>query len=164
MENEKGRKVKFSPLILFALVVCLFASPLIIWRVIGLPDFFQNNKDLSPFAENFYNYPLPPNSQVHSRKSFVTLLGSGNHCDFVAEQIITTELSEIEIRSYYEGVTFPPVRTEPQGFEDGWSGGIHPPTNPSVELVSDIDGDGMRRFRVRIVDNLYPPGLDYRCN
>jgi hypothetical protein len=154
----------FSPLILMGLGVCFFLSIFSWFKIFGLPDYFRNNKDLKAYANNFFDYSLPPNSQVQSRKSSVTLLGNGNHCDFVAEQIIKTELSEIEINDYYEGVTFPPVRTEPQGFEDGWSGGIHLPTSPSVELVSDIDEDGMRTFRVRIVDNLYPPGLDYRCN
>lgn len=67
------------------LISCCMFSP--------LASYLYNNQQLQRFADNLYTYPLPPRTQVVSKHAEVTLLGNGNHCDFVAEQLLQTELT-----------------------------------------------------------------------
>lgn len=61
-----------------------FLCGLAIW----LPQ-VDNNQHLQRFADELYNYPLPPQTEVVEQNATVTLLGNGNHCDFVATQSLT---------------------------------------------------------------------------
>lgn len=164
MKKKNKILLVLSPLIIFGIVVCLFFSPVIFFRIIGLPDYFRNNEELKSFAKSFYDYPLPKNSQVQQRTSYVTLLGNGNHCDFVVEQVIITDQSELELANYYKEITFLPVRSEPQGFEDSYTGGIHPMISPRIEPISWNGQNIKQAYKITIIDFGYPPGFDYRCN
>jgi hypothetical protein len=122
-----------------------------------------NNYQLHKFGSNLYNYPLPPQTQITDRQAEVGLTGNGNHCDFVVEQSFVTSLSREEIAAYYADVVFPPARSEPQGWGDFWTTGIHQPIQPTLEF-NETSSDGRLEFKLRLVDYGYPPGFDFRCH
>lgn len=122
-----------------------------------------NTYQLYKFGSNLYNYPLPLQTQVTGRQAEVGLMGNGNHCDFVVEQTFVTSLSRQEIETYYADVLFPPVRSEPQGWHDSRTTGIHPPVRPVLEFQEARD-NGQLEFKLRLVDYGYPPGFDFRCH
>ncbi len=129
---------------------------------LGIPV-ASNNSQLSRFANNLYNHPLPPQTQVLNQKAEVGLMGNSNHCDFVAEQTIVTSLGRQEIEAYYAGVELPPVRSAPQGRDDFWTTGLHSPVEPIVEF-QEVRNNGQLVFKLSLVDYGYPAGFDFRCH
>ena len=134
---------------------CLFFS--------GIPDMIRNNIQLSRYANNLYQYPLPPNTRVVSKHSTVTLLGNSNHCDFVAELTLLTSLTRSDVDQYYENISFPPARSKYQGEEDSFTTGIHPGVRLQTEFGPEMV-DGYLQYKLKIVDFGYPPGFDIRCH
>jgi hypothetical protein len=122
-----------------------------------------NNYQLSKFASNLYDYPLPPRTQVIGRFEEVGLTGNSNHCDFLAQQTMLTSLSQQEIEEYYADVLFPPVRSGKQSFHDSYSSRIHPPVRPHLEFW-EVWNKGQLKFNLSLFDHGYPAGLDYRCH
>jgi energy-coupling factor transporter transmembrane protein EcfT len=151
------------------------ASEIIVWLVLpfvitglfcGLPlsiPVMSNNSQLSRFANNLYSYPLPPQTQILDKHAEVGLTGNSNHCDFIVEQTLVTSLSRQEIETYYAGLEFPPVRSEPQGGDDFWTTGLHSAVTPRVEF-QEVKDNGQLVFKLSLVDYGYPPGLDFRCH
>jgi hypothetical protein len=123
---------------------------------IGLP-IRLNNRSLQSFADNLYNYPLPPKTEVVDRRAEVGLMGNGNHCDFVAEQILVSELSREELEGYYQDVKLPSAKKGSQLAQDGLLG---------VQLSFEAypSAEEQVYFTIRILDGGYSPGLDIRCH
>jgi hypothetical protein len=133
---------------IFGLIICS--------SVLWFPQRY-NNQRLKAFADNLYNYPLPPKTEVISQRAEVGLMGNGNHCDFVVEQSLVTKLNREEITSYYEGARLPVVDKESQLAIDG----LIP---IGLSFGNDSPGNGDIYFKLKIVDVDYPPGFDIRCH
>ena len=80
MMNYAHKTGPSSPASWIAPVVLAFAVPISCCGILfGLPVLW-NNWLLQRFADNLYNYPLPPSTRNVERYSRVGLLGNGNHC------------------------------------------------------------------------------------
>jgi hypothetical protein len=139
--------------LLFIIFCCLPASiPMII-----------NDLQLQSFSKNLYNYTLPEQTKIIDRYREVSVKGNGNHCDFFVEQTLQTNLEYQAIKNYYSNIKFPPVRNEPQGWEDINSSGVHTLVIPDIVFLGK-DEKGYMLYKVSIKDVGYPPGFDYRCH
>ena len=138
------------------LITPIACCVLLLW----IPQLY-NDWQLDKFSNNLFNYPPPPKTEVISRHAKVGLLGNGNHCDFVAEQVMITQLSKDEIESYYALVEFPPVNDHNEGLVPEAQG------KPRPVFIS-FDGvrleNNWQRFTLRLVDVGYSAGLDIRCH
>ena len=138
------------------LVTPIACCAILLW----IPQFY-NDWQLGKFSNNLFNYPLPPNTEVISRHAEVGLLGNGNHCDFVAEQVMITQLSKGEIELYYALVAFPPVNNHNEGLVPEAQG------EPITAFISFDDvplENNWQRFTLRLADAGYSAGLDIRCH
>jgi hypothetical protein len=72
-------------------------------------------------------------------------------------------LTRSDIEQYYQDAEFPPVRIEPQGWDDFWTSGIHSRVKPRLEF-SDGLTEGYLTYKLVLVDYGYPPGFDFRCH
>jgi hypothetical protein len=123
---------------------------------IGFPIWLNNQRLLS-FADNLYNYPLPPHTEVAARHAEVGLMGNGNHCDFVVSQTLVSTVSRDAIEAYYQDVALPAVSKDSQSA-----------TNGLIRVRLSFDDStalaGQVRFTVTLADIGYPPGFDIRCH
>lgn len=128
--------------ILFVMLGCWLPASVPVWI---------NDYRLYRFADNLYQYPLPPNTVVLSREAEIKLMGNGNHCDFFVYQTMVTDLSLDEIDDYYDGLELP------QAYAD----------NKGNLLVSVHDlrslPDGRLQFTLRLYDFGNPENGDWRC-
>ncbi|MBK8022434.1 MAG: hypothetical protein IPK19_13660 [Chloroflexi bacterium] len=147
--RTRRRRLILGLLFLFLLLfVCSF--PLLL-----------NNLRLFVFSQPFFNYPLPPQTEVLSREAHVGLFqGNGNHCEFWARMQIHTSLTEEEVRAHYSGVTFPTVGANSvSAAMDGLEG--------AVRVYLRFDAEDPNRFTASIGDGIYTDGLylwDLRCH
>lgn len=125
-----------------------------------LPPLY-NNWQLAQFSNNLFTYPLPPQTEIISRSAEVGLMGNGNHCDFVAEQVMITQLSREAIEGYYAEVALPPVNNHNEGKVPEARG---QPLPISLSFDEAPLQDGARRFTISLIDLGYSAGLDFRCN
>lgn len=116
----------------------------------------NNDWLLQGFANNLYDYPLPPETEVVSKDARVELMGNGNHCDFVANQTLVSELPREEIEAYYQDIRLPAVRGDSQLAQNGY-------IQVRVDFKSSTS-DGQTYFSIWIADVGYPPGFDIRCH
>lgn len=155
------------PCLLIVLVTILFlcAFPLFPLSIFGLHDMLRNNLQLRKYSAEVYAYPLPPNSEIVVTNQSVGLGpgASGNHCDFIVEMTITSTLSEDEVITYYDGVTFSPARSDYQGFLDYSATGYHTPVPAFVHLIDTNEVTGQNTYEISVSDYGYPPGFDIRC-
>ena len=113
-----------------------------------------NQIRLVEFAQRVASAPLPPNTaRVAVRKEVGLLTGNGNHCDYVTELTLETELSPETIRAHYESQRFD--RAVP-GETDG---GI-------TVLVSQAAAAPSERswYAVQVIDAPNEAWLDLRCH
>ncbi len=155
MISNNPRKVAALVLSLGGITLgCL--TPVLFCCLLAVLPMLLNNLALARFANNLFNYPLPPNTLIEARKAEVGRTGNGNHCDFVAEVSLSSTLTKAEIESYYRDVSLPPA-----GQDD-------PTPREPVPVYVDFDGtpatNGRTLFTIRIWDGEYPPGLDFRCH
>jgi len=93
------------------------------------------------FGQALFEHPLPPQTEELERNSEVGLLvGNSNHCDYLAERVLATRLSRMEIESHFQDLAAQIV------FDD------KPMADGRVRVV-------LRRFRFGD-----PPGADIRCH
>jgi hypothetical protein len=147
-------------------ILLLFTWPGLLCGLLVFGWTVENTWQLNRFAQNFYDYPLPERTEVISRNAEVGVLwdGGDKHCDFMAEQILVSELSQAEIKRYYIAVGFPPVSSEPQFCETiNCSRDIHSPVKAEVSIFEKQEYPGKTVFRIWIIDPYYPVGQDYRC-
>ena len=138
------------------LIVPIVFCMLLYW----LPQLF-NNWQLNRFANNLFDYPIPPQTEVISRHVDVGLTGNGNHCDFEATQTMRTKLTSEEIEAYYNEVLLPPVNSHNEGISEPYQG-------KPIPIFIDFDHsaleNGWQRFTIQLFDFGYAPGLDFRCH
>ena len=165
MEYKRVTKIVLYAIATIISIACLFLlGGFGSLSIVGISDYYRNNQQLASFAKNIIDYPLPPDTIIIDTSKDVSLQGSGNHCDFVVEVELHTNLTEYEIKQYYSLVEFPPVRTEKQGYEDTFTSGFHVPITPIINFV-DIDSEnGNLVVILKYIDAGYPPGWDYRCH
>lgn len=140
------------------LLLAFFTFGIILCCGLGywLPQ-WHNNQRLQRFANNLYNYPLPPRTTVVKRQADVGLMGNGNHCDFVVEQGMTSKLSREEIETFYRDVAIIPVDNDSKLARNGFVSVHLSFSNNSLE-------SGQTYFTLKVVDIGYPPGFDIRCH
>jgi len=132
--------------------IAVLIAPCIV--CIGLTTFpvIFHNTQLDRFSDNLYAYPLPLETTILSRKQDISLRGNGNHCDFYAEQIMSTKLSRQEIETHYSGLELPGIGIENDKVF----------VNVSFdELPSNVDD---LVFKIDILDFGNPTYLDFRCH
>lgn len=113
--------------IIILVLILFLMSPL------GLPRIY-NSISLFTFSQRFYAYPLPPETTVINRSSeYGVLRGNGNHCDFLATIVVTTTLTEKEMKDYYINVTFPAVQSD-SSIAGSW--GLNGRIPPRVQFIS----------------------------
>lgn len=134
------------------LLVTLLIAPCLICGTLAYLPVAVHNVELDRFSRNLYNHPLPPQTTVVSKDHNVSLRGNGNHCDFYAEQVMSTKLSHDEIEDFYRGTELPGI-------------GIG---QDKVFLSVSFDEypftSGERIFKIYILDFGNPTNLDYRCH
>ena len=122
------------------LVLILFLlSPL------GLPRIY-NSISLFTFSQRFYAYPLPPETTVISRSSEYGAAGNGHSCSFLATFLVTTTLTEQEVRDYYANVTFATIHPISPA-AGGW--GLNGRIRPTVNFISPTTAE------IRLFDGVY---------
>lgn len=138
--------------------VVLTLSPLVLGALVcGLPLYVPrwiNDYRLHRFAQNLYAYPLPPQTVVIGQHSEVRLMGNSNHCDFLAEQTLVSQLTRPEIEAYYAEVQLPPAREDSQ--QDSL-----PVYLNFIEPESEATG---LKFVLRLFDYDNPTDFDFRCH
>jgi len=98
-----------------------------------------------------YDYPLPPETEIVDRQAQVAVLtGAGNHCDYLARQILIAKLTREEIEAYYRDVRPPSVGSGELNY---------------IKLLFDEMSlpDGQLRFTIEAYDTNYDAGFDIRC-
>jgi hypothetical protein len=149
--QETSKYLVVIPLIIATLAIC-FLCGLAVW----LPQ-MSNNQRLQRFSDGLYDYPLPPETEVLDKSSAVTLLGNGNHCDFMATQSLVSKLNRKELEMYYQNVGVPIVSEDSLYNQRGL-----------VPVRLEFDeinlSDGLIRFTVTAIDAGYPAGFDIRCH
>ena len=148
------------PLRLFGCVISLVLAVLGCGLAAWAPMLY-NNWQLGRFAQNLYDYPLPPQTQVVSRHAEVGLMGNGNHCDYIVRQAMLTSLEPAAIEAYYEDVRLPAVNNHNEGLIKEAQGR---PLPVSVTIGNAASIDATRTLTVSLFDYGYSPGLDIRCH
>jgi hypothetical protein len=153
------RSIHCSPCILLGLL--LISTPLLCCCLpVGISTWLNNSR-LHTFADNLFRYPLPRETEEVKRHAEVTLLGNGNHCDFIAQRFLVTELSREEIEAYYRGVALPPVSGEDQA--QVTDDGLLP---VRVDFEDQISADQRLQVEIKLLEIVYPPfwEFDLRCH
>lgn len=152
---------KTSPLAIGLLILIVVCCCLPMSFPIGA--IVTNEFQLYKFKTNLYNFALPEQTHVVNRNAFVSLMGNGNHCDFIVEQTMTTNLSRQEIEQYYKKLWFPPARSDPQ-IPDGLDIAVQRSLVPLGLEFLNVTQSGQLLFKISLYDVDYPPGLDFRCH
>ena len=135
------------------LAVLLAAVPATICGLVVWLPMLSNNLRLARFAENLYNYPLPPNTVVLAQHAEMNKIGNGNNCSYEVQQSMTSTLPPEEIEQYYEGVMLPRV-----SFGAQWDGMYDSPSVTEIRLEFDEgQSDEAKSF---FILSLYDVGLD----
>ena len=128
-------------LLVFGILAALWLSPLILCTLQMAVEMPVNSVRLWFFGRDLFEYPLPPRTEELDRKSEVGLLvGNSNHCDYLAERVLATQLTREEITAHFGKLATLAV------FDDT------PMPDGRMRVV-------IRRFRVGD-----PPGADIRCH
>ena len=140
---------------LIGYIVIILLAPIGCYVLSMSFEMVQNTMRLNAFADNLFDYPLPPQTEEIERYAEVGLLtGNSNHCDYLAKRTLATRLSADEIEAFYRDIRLPEVVDHPK------SPGV------GVEVVIDPErqSDGRLRVIVSLSNFFYPPGLDIRCH
>lgn len=125
-----------------------------------IPQIFTNAK-LDAFADQLFDYPLPEQTRLVSKDKFVGLTGNGNHCDYIASQVVETTLPLEAISRYYADVLFLP----PGGRNDGLGPDYQTaPIPPDIWTNGETTKDGRQRVWISLDSFGHSPGLDIRCH
>lgn len=110
--KSKTRKIDMIDIIVYIMTAIPFIVILLpILLFVFVPVY--NNIKLEFFANQIFDYPLPPSSKVIStNKKVGNFTGSSKHCDFLATMIISTSLSKDEIKDYYKKLKIYPAKNE----------------------------------------------------
>jgi len=141
----------------------LFVLPLFLCGGLMWIPYQVNNQKLEWFAEQLYAYPLPPSTEIISRHQEIALLGNGNHCDYVVEQVLATSSDPKGIEQHYANAKFLSVdkRKRHSSYE---TGEIPTFLTADVVITGEQFSDGRQKVIVGLVDFGNDPGFDIRCH
>jgi hypothetical protein len=123
----------------YALVLLLL--PIIVCGGQMAYETVSNSVKLYYFGKDLFEYPLPLRTDEVERQSEIGVLeGNSNHCDYLAERGLVTQLTRDEIEAYFQNV--------------------------EAEILVDKESmpDGRLRVILRRFKFGYPPGWDIRCH
>lgn len=102
-----------SPKVLYGLIgaivllvgfIIVFLNPLL-WK--------KHDQNLERFVQSFEQIPLPSNTkQIGVTLKFFGLLGNSNHCDYSVSKLIQSDLTEGQLKEYFNQFTLPAVDPE----------------------------------------------------
>lgn len=142
---------------MIVILVSIMALVMVIF-VVGfavIPHFYNLSR-LQRFADPFYAYPLPSQTEEVGRfQEYGNFGGAGNHCDFRAQRILITALSEAEIQAYYRDVGFEAV--EPGQSPSAAINGLNGLIGVIVRVDDERGTDGRLRVTAEMLDVGYPP-------
>jgi hypothetical protein len=146
---------------LLLLAVLLAAVPTVICGLVVWLPMHTNNLRLGRFAENLYDYPLPPDTTVLEQHAELKKVGNGNNCSYEAQQSMISTLSREEIEQYYEGVMLPRV-----SFGAQWDSMYDSPTVTKIRLEFDESQTDETKsfFILSLFDVGLDVTLDVRCH
>jgi hypothetical protein len=140
----------------FCLILCLVIGTPIVCCVIPIMiPVAINQWTLWRFANNLFEYPLPPNTVVVEKTIELSHPGNGNTCLYQAKLILASTLSLETIKSYYANVEFPRVNDSPYASKSitAW-----------VKLDNRTATASEKRFIVELEDFGSDVTLDIRCH
>jgi len=151
-------------LVVIGCAILVIGCPLLL----GVRDVRSHNLQLARVADSLYGLALPPNTiELHRTAYVASFGGSGDACDYVAEQTLQTSLSRSAILTYYQASLSP--ATTPYGR------GIARPDAAQYYRIR-IDGllsnlivpteqlaNGMMVFTLQLTDGRDDAGFDIRC-
>ena len=145
----------------FPIVISLAVIPLIVCGLAAWLPMSTNNLRLEKFAQNLYEYPLPPDTIVLTQHTELSKLGNGNNCSYEVQQSMTSTLPPEEIEEYYEGVMLPRV-----SFGAQYDGMYDSPTVTKIRLEFDERQTNETKsfFTLSMFDVGIDVTLDIRCH
>ncbi|MBI5034167.1 MAG: hypothetical protein HZB51_26905 [Chloroflexi bacterium] len=140
----------------FSLILCFVIGIPIVCCVIPMTiPIAINQWTLWRFANNLFEYPLPPNTALVEKRIELSHPGNGNTCLYQAELILSSTSSLETIKSYYAKVEFPRVVDSPY-------------TSKSITAWVKLDNSTAtaleKRFIVELEDSGSDVTLDIRCH
>jgi hypothetical protein len=151
-------KLQRSP---YPILVAGFIAPIFVCGFFMWLPTHLNDLRLSAFANNLYDYPLPPSTTIVSQHSELAKLGNGSNCYYRVEQSMTSTLSRAEIENYYKNVMLPKV-----SFGQQWDGLYGSPTVMEIDLDFDEQNsvENVQYFTLELFDVGIDVTLDIRCH
>lgn len=150
------KKHSYLPLVISLSVIPLIVCGLAVWLPIS-----TNNLRLEKFAQNLYEYPLPPDTTVLTQHTELSKLGNGNNCSYKVQQLMASTLPREDIEEYYENVMLPRV-----SFGSQYDGRYDTPTATEIRLEFDENQSTETKsfFIVSLFDVGVDVTLDVRCH
>ena len=145
----------------FPLVISLAVIPLIVCGLAVWLPMSTNNLRLEKFAQNLYEYPLPPDAIVLTQHIELSKLGNGNNCSYEVQQSMVSTLPRGAIEQYYENIMLPRVSFGPQ-----YDGMYDSPTVTKIRLEFDENQSNETKsfFTLSLFDVGIDVTLDIRCH
>lgn len=108
---------------------------------------------LNNFADNLYEYPLPPDTKICSQhKEAGPFMSNGDYLTYRASMTLFSRLTKDEIIKYYKNVKLPSARPN-----------VTSPVTLQIKFIQVLDKNII--FEIRIIDGEYEPiGFDLRCS
>jgi hypothetical protein len=142
---------------MLAAIPLLYPAPPIVSLVLVVPVFFgsvlaasyvANSMRLASFASQVSAFPPPPQARIASQSQTVgVLLGNGNHCDFLVELVLESDVPLDALRTHYSRLELRPAI--PGRYTQGpWL---------------DVRETRSNQRSVRITDGPYSRNVDFRC-
>jgi hypothetical protein len=121
---------------------------------------YLNDRRLTTFADNLYEYPLPRNTVILDQRSELQKVGNGTNCDYKVEQSMVSTLPRTEVKQYYEGVMLPRV-----SFGSIWAEIYDGPVGTPIDLAFNESKShgGASYFTLTILDFGFSDTGDIRC-
>lgn len=153
---QKRQPISPYIVVIFACILPISLCGFVVW----LPKFINDHRLLS-FANNLYDYPLPPDTTIISQYSELSKVGNGNNCFYKAEQSMLSKLPRTDIEQYYESVMVPRV-----SFGRQWDERYDSPAETPIDLEFDESksNEDSSYFTLTIFDAGLDITLDYRCH
>ena len=150
------KKQSCLPLAISLAVIPLMVCGLALWFPMS-----TNTLRLEKFANNLYDYPLPPDTNVIEQHAVLSKVGNGNNCSYEAQQSLVSTLPREEIEHYYEGVMLPRV-----SFGAQYDGLYDSPTETKVRLEFEESqtNETNSSFTLSMCDVGIDVTLDIRCH
>lgn len=150
------KKQSYLPLVISLAVIPLMVCGLAVWLPMS-----TNNIRLEKFAQNLYEYPLPPDTIVLTQQTELSKLGNGNNCSYKVQQSMVSTLPREAIEQYYESVMLPRVSFGPQ-----YDGRYDSPIVTEIRLQFDENQSTETKsfFTLSLFDVGIDVTLDIRCH